>query len=164
MVKCSIFLTRTIAYHFNWSPWFVWLLSYVIHAVAYHCKLCCCSYIYLVYYDILMWFFINKFCIVQIADINLTHIESRPSQSNPGETFDFFTSCSDCSQEKVNHLLGLIKPLVTSVVVEEAKDEGTSHIHSKNFQCCISPCCYKISFFTDFSWGLQPSFSVFWCL
>ncbi|XP_065911709.1 phenylalanine-4-hydroxylase-like isoform X2 [Dysidea avara] len=62
----------------------------------------------------------------QIADMNLTHIESRPSNNNPGKEYDFYTSCSGCSQEKIDNLLELLKPLVTSVSVEQnntTKDE-----------------------------------------
>ena len=66
-------------------------------------------------------------CFSQIADMNLTHIESRPSNNNPGKEYDFYTSCSGCSQEKIDNLLELLKPLVTSISVEQnntTKDEG----------------------------------------
>ena len=62
----------------------------------------------------------------QNADVNLTHIESRPSKDNPGKEYDFFTSCSECSQEKADHLLELLKPLVTSVSVEQSKSTDES--------------------------------------
>ena len=70
----------------------------------------------------------------QIADINLTHIESRPSKNNPGKEYDFYTSCGECSQEKVDHLLELLKPLVTYVSVEQSntiKDEGKLNSESQ---------------------------------
>lgn len=57
----------------------------------------------------------------------MSHIESRPSRTNPGKEYDFFVKFSDYTQEKISRLVELLKPLTTSVSVQHSeppKDEG----------------------------------------
>lgn len=60
----------------------------------------------------------------------MSHIESRPSRSNPGEEYDFYVNCSGCPQEKIDRLVELLKPMSTSLSVQRSKpaneDEGDS--------------------------------------
>ena len=62
----------------------------------------------------------------QELGINMTHIESRPSKTNPGVEYDFFVNYV-CSEEKRTELVGKLSCYSTSINVlsrTPKKDEG----------------------------------------
>lgn len=68
----------------------------------------------------------------QDAGVNMNHIESRPSRTNPGKEYDFFVNCKDCTQDQVDQLVKSLKPIANSVTVERrrpAEDEGKFCMH-----------------------------------
>lgn len=57
----------------------------------------------------------------------MTHIESRPSKSNPGAEYDFYVDYS-CAEEQRNELTKKLSDYTTSINVlsrTPQKDEGT---------------------------------------
>ena len=48
--------------------------------------------------------------------MNLSHIESRPSKTQPGKEYDFFVDC-DCSEDKMDTLMSKLREHVTSITV-----------------------------------------------
>ena len=67
--------------------------------------------------------------------MNLTHIESRPSKTNPGIEYGFFVDC-DCSSEGVKEqLLERLQSCVTSIAVvpkdsNSTADRCTIHVYT----------------------------------
>ena len=50
----------------------------------------------------------------EAMDISLSHIESRPSQTNPGVEYDFYARCG-CSEDKRGDLVARLKSYSTGV-------------------------------------------------
>ncbi len=64
--------------------------------------------------------------LVQKLGINMTHLESRPSKSSPGNEYDFYVECT-CTEELKDKLLEELKQLSSTVNVlsrNPSKDEG----------------------------------------
>ena len=65
--------------------------------------------------------------LIQELGISMTHIESRPSKSNPGAEYDFYVDYS-CAEEQRNELTKKLSDYTTSINVlsrTPQKDEGT---------------------------------------
>ena len=62
----------------------------------------------------------------QELEVNMTHIESRPSKKNRGEEYDFFVDC-ECTEKQREELVAKLRTCATSVNVlsrTPQKDEG----------------------------------------
>lgn len=65
-------------------------------------------------------------CLIQKLGINMTHIESRPSKSNPGAEYDFYVECS-CTDEQKQKLLEELKNYSTNTSIlsrDPTENEG----------------------------------------
>ena len=60
---------------------------------------------------------IPAFDIVQDLGINITHIESRPSKTNPGKEYDFFVEFDGGKKEEIDNLVARLKTQTTSIIV-----------------------------------------------
>ncbi|KAL5475617.1 hypothetical protein EMCRGX_G025452 [Ephydatia muelleri] len=49
--------------------------------------------------------------------INITHIESRPSKTNPGKEYDFFVEFDGGKKEEIDNLVARLKTQTTSIIV-----------------------------------------------
>ena len=66
------------------------------------------------------------FYIMQKLGVNMTHIESRPSKSSPGEEYDFYVECR-CSEEHKLKLVEELKDYSTNVSIlsrDPTENEG----------------------------------------
>ena len=65
---------------------------------------------------------------LQDEGVNLTHIESRPSATSPGEEYDFFMDCECSDKDAKEKFLKKLKLLATSVKLTSSgsavEDEG----------------------------------------
>ena len=70
--------------------------------------------------------------------MNMTHIESRPSLSNPGAQYDFYIDC-DCDRKTLVQLVEDLKKFAVSVSIKtmspEEEDEGGYCAHL----CTVRP-------------------------
>ena len=53
----------------------------------------------------------------------MTHIESRPSLSHPGERYDFYVDC-ECSRETLIQLVEDLKKFALAVTIKTMTPEG----------------------------------------
>lgn len=62
----------------------------------------------------------------EALDISLSHIESRPSQTNPGVEYDFYAQC-ECLEDKKAELVSRLKRYSTSVRIVQEEPKVTEN-------------------------------------
>ena len=61
--------------------------------------------------------------LLQNLGVNMTHIESRPSLSHPGEQYDFYIDC-ECNRETLIQLVEDLKKFALAVTIKTMTPEG----------------------------------------
>ena len=75
-----------------------------------------------------MTVFFHMHACMQELSINMSHIESRPSKTNPGKEYDFYVDYI-CSEEKRAELVTKLKEYTTSINLlsrSPQQDEGSN--------------------------------------
>ncbi len=76
----------------------------------------------------------------------MTHLESRPSKTNPGSEYDFYMDCV-CPTDKKEELLGLLRANSLSVNVlsrDPGMDEGVCVCVCVCACVCLCVCVYVV--------------------
>ena len=80
---------------------------------------------------------------LQDHGVKLTHIESRPSMSKPGEEYDYYVDC-ECAEQSKEEVMSKLSACATNVTLHvrsPKSDEGKTLYASSLLYCTHAFCC-----------------------